>query len=393
MKVFQEARDRNARFYTIMSTPPTNLDVLTPSGLDLNEPYIWGALAVMLASISFNATIAIRASLGWLINPRITKQVTVACSLAAIWMSFYVSRIFAWHRSFSILIAWTGYPLTLMIVLQHIELLKLFVSLSDFWTARKCRIFQLIASVLHVLICLPQYIYPFGLENNATMNRICDILTIVWVSVVVIFDNFCAATSIQLMWRHLNEAPASSTTTEGPPKLIPKKRYYKVVAWMVSHAFLDVFAVILYALSGDLPQLQVNPNRKFFLYIFSTTIAAFHVGFYPLVYCQVRDLKFRDQLKQREGSSVSPVKEAVIKILGQSNTKSSATGTKIKNSSLAAPLSPSGKPVLDLVPESAEDQAEDTDPKVSGPSTVKRAPTVAKPAIGVVSEWTASQLE
>ena len=120
----------------------TNLDVLTISSKVFNNANISTTFAWMVGSMVFNSIVVFNSLNGWLISPRITRHVVVASSLAIVSMGIYLSSFFAIHRSFSILIVWLGYPRTLLIALQHIELLKLFASLSNFWTERRCRIFQ-----------------------------------------------------------------------------------------------------------------------------------------------------------------------------------------------------------------------------------------------------------
>ena len=150
----------------------TTLDILTPNNLDLRNPYICTTFVWMILTMIFNGLIVVSALNGWLINPKITRQVVIASSLAVVWIGIYLSKFFATHRSFQILIVWTGYPLTLMIALQHVELLKLFVILSNFWTQKKCRIFQVIVIGIHVILTWPQYIIWLAFENNATIAMV-----------------------------------------------------------------------------------------------------------------------------------------------------------------------------------------------------------------------------
>ena len=149
-----------------------NLDSVKFTSPNFSDPYIVIAFVWEIMACIFNGAVIARALNGWLINPKITRQVIFASALAIIWISICLIQFFVQHRSLSIINNWTGYPLTLLIALQHIELLKLFVSLSDYWTKRKCRVFQLIIIALHVVISSPEYIWPFGLENNATVMEV-----------------------------------------------------------------------------------------------------------------------------------------------------------------------------------------------------------------------------
>lgn len=141
-------------------------DTVFYTNTDFTDPLKSVLFVWMSISCIFNLAIIIRSLQGWLINSRITKQVIVASSLAIVWVSMFLIEFFVQHRAFSIIVAWSGYPLTLLIALQHIELLKLFVSLSDFWTDRKCRIVQLAMIIAHILITFPGYIWPLGLEKD-----------------------------------------------------------------------------------------------------------------------------------------------------------------------------------------------------------------------------------
>jgi hypothetical protein len=156
------------------STSPqaTIYDELTIADMDFASPLIIVLLLWLITAILFNIWAVMRALSGWLINPIITKQVIVASSMAVIWLSFFITRFFWSHRSFVIIQTWVAFPLTLLMCLQHIELLKLFVSLSEYWTASKCRLYQKIIVVTHFLITIPCYLWPWGFENNAIMTAV-----------------------------------------------------------------------------------------------------------------------------------------------------------------------------------------------------------------------------
>ena len=150
-------------------------DVMVYINTDFSDPYQPTLFAWMIIACLFNITVIVRSLGGWLINRRITKQVVVASSLAIVWVLMFLIRFFVDHRAISIIVAWAGYPLTLLIALQHIELLKLFVTLSDFWTDKKCRLFQFAVIVAHFVITFPGYIVPLGLESSATWSQVFKI--------------------------------------------------------------------------------------------------------------------------------------------------------------------------------------------------------------------------
>ena len=101
------------------------------------------------------------------------------------------------------------------------------------------------------------------------------------------------------MWSHLNEAKGRTTNK------LPVKRYYRVVALIAFHAFLDILSLIIFSMARNV--LNSSAELSFFLQYSSTTVVAIHVGIYPFVYCGIRDLKFHDQLKERSKSKSSKV--------------------------------------------------------------------------------------
>lgn len=99
------------------------------------------------------------------------------------------------------------------------------------------------------------------------------------------------------MWKHLKEG----RSRDGLNSKLPRMRYYKVVVLIACHGFLDFIAFAVYCVATLTP--DISPVQKLFLQNFSSTVAAYHVGCYPLVYCGVRDLKFKDQIKVRSIAS------------------------------------------------------------------------------------------
>ena len=147
-------------------------DVLTSANLDFTNPVVDLVLLWLFGACLFNLWGIQKAVTGQLINKTITRQVIIACSLAIVWTSFLIIPFFWLHRVFVVLLVWTGFPLTLIIGLQHIELLKMFVSLSECWTTEKCRKYQLVMVVLHVALTIPCYLWPLGFENNKFMTSV-----------------------------------------------------------------------------------------------------------------------------------------------------------------------------------------------------------------------------
>ena len=141
---------------------------------DYNDPYVITLLVWMAGSIICNLLVIIQTLNGWLINQRITRHVLIGSSVAVIWIGMFIVQYFVLQRAITIIITFTGRPLTLLVVLQHIELLTMFVSISDFWTERKCAAFQLIVLVLH-LLNIPGYIIPFGLEKVEVLQQVGNV--------------------------------------------------------------------------------------------------------------------------------------------------------------------------------------------------------------------------
>ena len=155
---------------------------------------------------------------------------------------------------------------------------------------------------------------------------------VIWVAIVLFSDNVCAIISIRLMWKHLME------TNRGNGEHLPARRYYKVVAWIAFHALIDVFSLMVYAISQIGTSSNFGPRLKNFLGYFSTTMFAFHVAFYPIVYVLVRDLKFHEQLQRMKRSNPSPVKEVVKKLFIKTNSSSRPLATGPQSPKSAKPL-------------------------------------------------------
>ena len=131
-------------------------------------PFIW-----MLLCLILNFGVVLHALAGLLINPRITKLVVGACSLTVCWMIMYITQSFiVTNRAISVLATWLGLALTLSTTIEHLELLKLFVCLSAFWTIQKCVTYQRILVVLHVVITAGCYVWPVGLETNPIASKV-----------------------------------------------------------------------------------------------------------------------------------------------------------------------------------------------------------------------------
>ena len=134
-----------------------------------------------------------------------------------------------------------------------------------------------------------------------------------WVCLVFLCDNFCSAAATKLMWKHINTIQAEEEV------VIPKTRYYKVVGLIGGHAFFDVIALITFGVS----QLgSLEEEAKYFLGFFSTTMLAYHAAFFPIAYCGVRDLKFHEQIQERQSTS-SRMRDVFNKLFGRSSDVSS----------------------------------------------------------------------
>jgi hypothetical protein len=122
--------------------------------------------------------------------------------------------------------------------------------------------------------------------------QIGDLTTVLWIVLVILCDTFCAIITLLLMGKHLKSREK---------RAMPKSRYITVLMMIVIHSALDVVAIISYAVANMLPratsseQIMYSTIRRV-----STSMTAFHVAFFPVVYIHIRDLKFRDEIKQRQ---------------------------------------------------------------------------------------------
>ena len=114
-----------------------------------------------------------------------------------------------------------------------------------------------------------------------------------WVTIVLLSDNYCTFTSINLVWKHLKELKRPSENT----KAVQTKIYTNVVTLMVAHVCFDLLALVGYAVSQFATDLA--PFDRSAIGTVSSSMCAFHVAMFPIVYTGVRDLKFRDQVQQR----------------------------------------------------------------------------------------------
>ena len=270
---------------------------------DFSEPLVVFPLVWMVLGCAINFTVVLYVSKGWLINPKLTKQVIVACSVAFCWLIVYIIQsFFIMHRSVMVLAVWMGQLLTLMVSLQHVELLKLFVCLSEYWTLDKCTNYQRALCVGHFVILFGGYIWPLGLETNKTatmvkeINKVNDYGNIAWGTIVVVSNHFCAILSIHLMWSHIKEPKKRQVGQQQ----LPMKRYTNAMILIICHAFFDILALITFAISKTVPFNTPRDAQLNFMYSrVSLSIIAFHVAMFPIVFIQVRDLKFHERLKSK----------------------------------------------------------------------------------------------
>ena len=120
------------------------------------------------------------------------------------------------------------------------------------------------------------------------------------------------------------------------------RRYYVVEIWLAAHAFIDILALIVYSVSQLGPSSGFGAREKNYMGYFSTTMFAYHVAFYPIVYVLVRDLKFHDQIKQMNNTQSTSAKEAVIKIIQKTKAKflSNTSSQRPMAKDAPSPLSP-----------------------------------------------------
>jgi hypothetical protein len=159
------------RFCLPMSS--ASLDTLRILDPQLSNGYILFTLIWFQLATIPNVLVVIYALSGKLINRMITKTTILTSTFATMWMIVYTIDCFvASHRWISVALNWFGYPVTLAAPLQHIELLKLFSSLSDYWNPERCKRFQIVMVVLHVIICSINYALYLGLENNNQIRSV-----------------------------------------------------------------------------------------------------------------------------------------------------------------------------------------------------------------------------
>ena len=131
-------------------------------------PFLWMTLCLLV-----NFGVALDALTGWLISPKITKLVLSTCSLCVCWMIMYILQSYIiTNRPITVIATWLGLALTLLTALQHVELLKLFSCLSDYWTIKKCIIYQKVLCAVHILFASGCYAWPVGLETNAIATQV-----------------------------------------------------------------------------------------------------------------------------------------------------------------------------------------------------------------------------
>ena len=250
-------------------------------------PFIWMLLALLV-----NVGVALDALSGRLINPRITKQVVIGCAFGACWMIVYIVQSYVvTHRVVMIMAVWMGLILGLIIALQHVELLKLFVCLSDYWTVEKCIIYQKCWIGFHFTVTMACYIWPLGLETNSTATLIYYAGTLAQTIVGTISNYSCAFISINLMWKHLKDSKRRNGN-----RRLPMARYWKAIIMILIHAFFDILAIVALVISTRATSTVIDYQLNYMLSRLSLTMLAFHVAFFPFVFKAVKDLKFHEQI-------------------------------------------------------------------------------------------------
>jgi hypothetical protein len=119
------------------------------------------------------------------------------------------------------------------------------------------------------------------------------VVSVSWVAIVLLSDNYCTWTAINLVWKHLQEIKRQPNAT----KAVQEKRYAKVVTLMVAHVCFDLLALVGFAVSKLTTSME--PFDQAAVSLFSSSMCAFHVGMFPVVYTAVRDLKFYNEIQKR----------------------------------------------------------------------------------------------
>ena len=278
-------------------------------------PFLW-----MLGGFCANVGATYFAATGRLINRQITKQVLVVSILAVVWLFFYIIQsFFVTHRSIMCLIIWFGYILTLLGTLQHIELLKLFVCLSEYWTEEKLIRYQKIICAVHFILNSVGYCWPLGLETDRIATLATDLGLYLWIAAAFVSNYICAYSAMHLMWKHIKESKKYKLKSS-----LPVKQYQKAMTWIAAHASFDIVAFIAY---GFLKFTATGLTKLNFLWSrVSICVISYHVAVFPIVFCQIRDLKFSRAIKlklnTKSGTSGwKKLKLAVMKLSGSKSTR------------------------------------------------------------------------
>ena len=313
-----------------MSTTQLNYDVPVYQKYDLREPLILIPFITMILGCALNLGIVLYALTGWLINERITKLVVLGNSLAGCWLIvFCVQSFYVVNRPVMVVLMWLGYSGSLVVGLQHIELLKMFVCLSDYWTAEKCIIYQRAWLTIELILISPSIIWPLGLESNPAATALTLYGSFTATGLSLISNNFCAIIAINLMWKHVLEFKSRG---RGPP--LPIERYIKTMVWVALHASLDIVALVMYIIARFTPTTtQADINLNFFWNRFSSTIAAYHAALFPVVFCAIRNLKFQKEINKSIASRSrwTVVKNAVKKITSFKSSSAKSSIIKSEN--------------------------------------------------------------
>ena len=138
--------------------------------LDFANPVSIIELSWVLIALSIHFWIIFRTLLGKNSVQSLSNHFAFISATSVVWLSFILTRLFLQHRSFIVLEYWIGLLLTLVLCLQHLELLKQVPHLSIY--LNNVKKYQILVVLLHFLTTIPRYIWPLGFESNSVMTTV-----------------------------------------------------------------------------------------------------------------------------------------------------------------------------------------------------------------------------
>ena len=243
--------------------------------LDFANPISIIELSWVLIALSFHFWILLRVLLGRNSVPSFSKHFALISATAVVWLSFILTRFFLQHRSFIVLECWIGLLLTLVLCLQHIELLKQVPHLSMYLSNLKK--YQILVVLAHFLTTIPCYIWPLGFESNSIMTQVpfsyqlSMVLYGIWLGIVLISNSICTTIAIKgilKIWKPVLIEPEAAVDYE--------YKSFNVMVVLGSLAFFDALALFGYTVSWLNTNLE--PFERSALETISSSVIASHLA-------------------------------------------------------------------------------------------------------------------